>query len=830
MKTLALTLFLALTGVPAMAQGQQVCFSIAVHSEEPGIGSATVPATPNFTTASKTTYVQWREAILSFAQLCSSRGLPWSFQSDWNFLEGVRRYETPSGAAYDATLMSNTGDKNVVKYLSENLGVTLDPHSHEGNGYNYADVAWLLTQLGVAPTGVVGGHVYTGTGYQNWPKFVEDTDANGLYDGLLCAKYSSTGYRWKPVVMMGGGTASHASDPHGSGIWRPSHAAGTTTASATQYFTHDPAGQIAAIGHWDQDLYANDQFLRKLENGVIPPANKLWTLGRVFNHRDMVQLGFLTSIMPAQLDTIRRWRDAGRITVAQFANVYAAWTGTSSLFRRSDDNVGFSLNWQDFSYPDRSAAELRTILNQHEAQGVPVDVFFTTWQTDTIETQAPELIGRLQSSSRVTMGYHVRAPKPYASDYGSTNWYTTLMGRAINASDIQNYEEHGIDLNSGLPTGNAGGYLKLSNLMGYAPRVVGANASTTTASLVHSYFDTAGAAMVVEHRNAAINLGETRNGMYLRPESYDWILIEYLRGDSGATSSLTDALTRAHTASNATAPYFVGAKLHDNDVFANQSAWTYIYQPANRPRPYDSTAKAGLLADSEISRRRTFYLNLVAETASRQNELNIVSARDTLSLLAEEEARPVGLSLTEVDENQAMGAVLAEISGGGVESGVACDYALESYGDGAAFSISGSSLQVAGVLDYETDRVKTLRVRWTDGGGNIGTRDLTLVLRNVTTDDDDGDGMTEAAEIIAGTNPLDANSRFTVANVQLTSTQVMLTWPSVSGKTYRIQWSNDLSSWSDVADSDVTATGSTTSRTMSVTPSERQFYRVTISL
>ncbi|MFN7560754.1 MAG: hypothetical protein ACK5TH_03155, partial [Prosthecobacter sp.] len=462
MKTLLLTLSLVLAALPAMAQGPQVYLSIAVHSEEPGLGSATVPATPNFSTVAKTTYVQWRSAILTFAQLCAARNLPWSFQSDWNFLEGVRRYELSTGAAYDATLMSNTAGKNVMRYLSENLGVTLDPHSHENSGYNYADVAWLLTQLGVTPTGVVGGHVYTGTGYQEWPKFVEEPL------GLLCEKYSATGYRWKPVVMMGGGTASHADDPHGSGIWRPSYTAGTTSASKEQYFTHDPAGQIAAIGHWDQDLHANDQFLRKLEDGIIPHQNKLWTLSRVFNHRDMVQPGFLTSIMPAQLDTIRRWRDAGRVTVAQYANVYAAWNGTSSLYRRSEDNVGFSLNWQDFSYPQNSAAELRTLLNAHEAAGVPVDVFFTTWQTDVIETQAPELIGRLQSSSRVTMGYHVRAPKPYASQYGSTNWFTTLMGRAITSADIQNYEEHGLDLNPGLPTANAGGYLKLTNLMGYA--------------------------------------------------------------------------------------------------------------------------------------------------------------------------------------------------------------------------------------------------------------------------------------------------------------------------------------------------------------------------
>lgn len=105
-----------------------------------------------------------------------------------------------------------------MKYLSENLSVSLDPHSHETGGYNYADIAYLLqNKLGVTPTKVVGGHVYDGTGYQNWPKFL----AAG---GLALSKYASENstYKWSPQLLMGGATASHASDSHVSGLWRPS--------------------------------------------------------------------------------------------------------------------------------------------------------------------------------------------------------------------------------------------------------------------------------------------------------------------------------------------------------------------------------------------------------------------------------------------------------------------------------------------------------------------------------------------------------------------------------------------------------------------------------
>ena len=140
------------------------------------------------------------------------------------------------------------------------------------------------------------------------------------------------------------------------------------------------------------------------------PDAGLRALAKVLKPGGLIGIGLYSAAARTQLDTIRRWRDAGRVTVAQYANVYAAWNGTSSLYRRSEDNVGFSLNWQDFSYPANSASELRTLLNAHEAAGVPVDVFFTTWQTDVIETQAPELIGRLRTAGVHTVLLPARSP------------------------------------------------------------------------------------------------------------------------------------------------------------------------------------------------------------------------------------------------------------------------------------------------------------------------------------------------------------------------------------------------------------------------------------
>ena len=96
--------------------------------------------------------------------------------------------------------------------------------------------------------------------------------------------------------------------------------------------------------------------------------------------------------------------------------------------------------------------------------------------------------------------------------------------------------------------------------------------------------------------------------------------------------------------------------------------------------------------------------------------------------------------------------------------------------------------------------------------------------------DADGDGTTNAAEDLAGTNPLDATSVFRVQSVVRSSSSgaVQVTWSSVAGKKYQVTFSPDLvtGTFSPVS-STITATAATT--TYSVQPSTTKgFYRVEI--
>lgn len=847
MKSLLLSLHLLLP-LPLWATGQQVRFALTMHSETTGGGGTSgIPFTPNFTSVSTTTltYVQWREALIHFAKQCQARNLSWQFQSDYNFLEGVRRFEvrggltgaqimngTYSNAALSAytygggTTSTSTGGKNVLKYLHENLGVNLDPHSHETNpAYNYADVAWLIdVGCDTDVTQVVGGHVCdpSSSKFQNWPKFISGLDA---------ATFTVNGspYRWTPHLLMGGGGDTHRDDPHVSGLWKP--------LDANNFFTH--GGTLAAVGNWEQDLFETDRLLRMLEDDSLPHQNKLWTCGRVVNHRDLLTTGYLATVAPAILDTIQRWRDAGRFQVKTFEDLYAEWQGTylsaPSLHVRPENNVSFSLNWQDFCYTKRSADDLRTLLNHHESQRIPVDVFLTTWQTDILEAEAPELLGRLCGSRWVHLAYHVRAPKPYAY-----NGNTSYVWRGYTSGDVATYETSRLDMVTGQPdSGASGGFGKLASLYGAAPRLVGPNASDANArTTVLPYFATAGVRMIVQHDdNNAVNFGTTWNAgtqsMNVRPESYDWRLIETFdpsRSTQTPANTLDEAVANGRAASGARAPYFVGVKLHDNDLIATESAWNKIYMLDKRSpdwAPANQANWAVELGAGERDRRRAIYTGIVSAAAGQRTSLNPLDGRDILSMLGEEAARPVGLSFTEVVEGAPAGTVLAEIIGGGVESGMLCSYTLvggSGSDDNASFTISGSTLRNAGVLSA-AQPVRRLRIRWTDGGGNTGERALTLVVAKA---DDDGDGFTESAEIAAGTDPRDVASRLTVNSWGLGSASVTINWSSVIGKTYHVEGSSDLSAWNEVTGTRVTAIDVLTSTSVSSGTGTSRFYRVVV--
>lgn len=778
-------------------RGEPVHVLLSSHNEQPH-----VPDTPNFTNfTAQADYVRWRNALKEFAEMCIARGLRYNCQCDWNFLEGVRKWEVHPASAIPG-IATNTGGQNILLYL-HNLGQTsgvpveIDPHSHESHGYSYADVAWLIEQCGVPAAPVVGGHTLDDT---TWYAF--DFDRLAAPTGVVAAKYSAAS-NWFPVLLMGGGTAGHVNDPRTAGLWRP--------ASASAYFTHATNGPLASIGGWQNDLYALDELVTRRDTGGLPGPDRMWATSLVLNHRDFRDAAYRTNEARMILDTLKAWQDEGRIRTTTYLEALDFWQTNhqeeTSLYERPADNVAFSLNWQDFHYTNESAAYLDMLLTLHEEWQVPMDVFFTTWQTDVLETY-PDVLGRVLSSALLAQGYHVRPPKPYASNF--------LWGAITNAATdttalILDYETHGLDLVTGLPTTHDGGYAKLAALQGYPPVCVGALAPGHLASSVYPVFSNLGARLFVRHSPPTdVNTLESTTHLPYRPEHRDWKLTGVWNPISGdpQPNTLTQAMAEAHdtASSGGHAPWFVGIKLHDNDLFAEQSQWTLVYSNA-WSRPWNPDQHAAALSSSEQADRLSFYADLVAEAAARRTHLNAVNSFDTVAFMGDPRPRPIGLTRTAVDEHTWVGSELAAIRGGGHVAGQAVRYTLAA-GDGdddnGDFLISSNRLLATADLDYESGAARHLRVRWEwiDGLDGVtvlgsGERALTLVLRNITTDDDDGDGMTEAQEAIAGTDPLDADSvlRLTLALPPTEAGVLEAGVFGVTGRTYALESSTNLAEW-----------------------------------
>ena len=98
--------------------------------------------------------------------------------------------------------------------------------------------------------------------------------------------------------------------------------------------------------------------------------------------------------------------------------------------------------------------------------------------------------------------------------------------------------------------------------------------------------------------------------------------------------------------------------------------------------------------------------------------------------------------------------------------------------------------------------------------------------------DPDGDGMSNAQEYLAGTNPNDRNDRLAITNYSTTAggTLVTLTWKSAPTRFYFIQKTLNLRApfWADSGLGIITPDGASTSRSFGDTSAQMRSYRVRV--
>ena len=262
-----------------------------MHNEDSIFGDVDDPAT-----ASK--YLRQRNGLVEMAGYLHENDVPFAWQSDWKFLQGVLKYETEE-------LMDSTGGKNLVRYLYEDLGIAVDAHSHEHYGYNYADVACLLDSLGLTPTDIIGGHIWDpyNEKYADWERFRRPLQGGQFPD-----------YTWEGRVLIGSGTPSHTYDPQPSGIWRPK--------DKYHYWEDDPEGKVVCVGQYTGDLEGVQELVQLYQTDAVS-ADQMLTC--TIHTPQSFYPGFMEDFEKDLIAPLLEMRDRGEIKLVDFSQLVDIW-------------------------------------------------------------------------------------------------------------------------------------------------------------------------------------------------------------------------------------------------------------------------------------------------------------------------------------------------------------------------------------------------------------------------------------------------------------------------------------------------------------------------
>lgn len=351
-----------------------------------------------------------------------------------------------------------------------------------------------------------------------------------------------------------------------------------------------------------------------LGSHVIPIA----TLG---DFSGLAGTSFVVGAGPSLAELIQREAFARAYTVgADLAGASAA-----GVF------VTFSINVQDFSYPELSAATVTRIVDLHERYRVPVDIYLSDTMLDLYQSGYASLMARLVASPYVRLNYHIRPPKPYYLNY---DWAGLgAMSAEARQSTIVRYESSVVDGTTGQPTARPGGYQQLMTLPNAYPGITAAfQVDEPLLDAAAAAFRSLGATWSLAHGVGVLNLGESSRGLYLRPEHYDLKLFE-LTAQPAATV-IEAAITSAQQAAGARWPLFIGAKMHDNDFFAQKSAWNVVYVDGGKRPPWNPSAKSALKSAAEQAAQWAIYEGALQHVQSQRGRIGVAGSAGIAQLRA----------------------------------------------------------------------------------------------------------------------------------------------------------------------------------------------------
>ncbi|MSR86092.1 hypothetical protein EXS74_01710 [Candidatus Woesearchaeota archaeon] len=295
----------------------------------------------------------------------------------------------------------------------------------------------------------------------------------------------------------------------------------------------------------------------------------------------------------------------------------------------------FTINTQDYVYPQESVETINRIIDIHEKYNVAVDIYLEDQIFQYYAYDAPELVERLKDSEVVAISYHVRAPHPTDVDY----WY---LNEKTDTEELYEfllpYEEYKMNLETGeVDTSMPGGYQFIKDTIGYAPIVVPMKSDSQTVDEVMArIYSEKGATWTLLHERG-IKLGEQEQGMYVRPEDAEikWYdsYEEYSQGSSAEEMILEIMENEGITAGDYA---FVNLKMHENNFIEGDGTAAYweTYGTDKDP-PFDLSLAYNVPVWPEEQREMMFQMYEDAvKYVSEHPELYItINAKDLDPLL-----------------------------------------------------------------------------------------------------------------------------------------------------------------------------------------------------
>lgn len=308
--------------------------------------------------------------------------------------------------------------------------------------------------------------------------------------------------------------------------------------------------------------------------------------------------------------------------------------------QRSEEGIYtlFSLNVHDFVFPEQSIEAVNRVIDIHEQYDVPVDIYLNDQVFQVYMDETPDLVERLKNSPVVTVGYHLRAPTPYYFDYADFDYKgLNELSEEELYETLLDYEEHKLNLETGDPTDEPGGYQFIEDTIGYAPPVVSTMVSSqyVQKSLTKIYVEKGAKYTVIHGRD--IDLGTRQGDLLVRPEHVDYKLYEKFRSGMDGAAVFEDAISQIPEEGLR----FIGMKYHESNFYIGEPPfWPIFYTdpdkggllepPFNLDAPY-SVVKQRKEADQE--KHWTLYKSTVKYAGEHQNEVHPIGVLDLETLL-----------------------------------------------------------------------------------------------------------------------------------------------------------------------------------------------------